>query len=158
MQTLSSSLILRSASAADLSSLLGLEQEVFPPQRQESRRSLALSLNSASQEVWVYSTATSDIAAAMTLLLSPQSIRIYSLAVRSVYRGQGLGERLMSHAEQRARTLHKSSLRLEADADNPQLISWYLRQGFLPVTELPDYYGPHTRALRLQKRLTAERA
>lgn len=138
------------AKPADLPALEALESLVFTPERQESRRGLARSLKSPFQEVWVVR-GPQRIVASTTLRLHPKSLRVYSLAVHPDCRGQGLGELLMEKTLKRARTLKKSFIRLEADAGNPRLISWYQRLGYHFVCEIPAYYGPGTSAHRLQK-------
>lgn len=143
---------IRSALPTDLSALDALEARLFPPERRESRRGLLRSLKSPAQEVWILKD-NKTLLAAMTLRIYPKSLRIYSLGVHPAAQGQGLGRRLIHHAHVRARELSKDRLTLEADADNARLIQTYAHEGFQFVHEIPEYYGPGTRAHRMQKAL-----
>jgi GNAT superfamily N-acetyltransferase len=65
---------------------------------------------------------------------------IYEIFVLPNFRGQGLGSKLLSHAEQLARKLNCTRLQLEANAfdrttSQEHLTSWYTRKGYLPKVD-----------------------
>ncbi|ELC7281780.1 GNAT family N-acetyltransferase [Aeromonas veronii] len=65
---------------------------------------------------------------------------IYEIFVLPEYRGQGLGRGLLSYAEELAKGLHCTSIRLEPYAfdhtlDSEWLVSWYARHGYMQKTD-----------------------
>ena len=79
--------------------------------------------------------------------------RLYSFAVDEIYRGQGVATRLLSAAEQAARSHECLYLRLEVRRDNTPAIELYKRNGYREFGVYTDYYEDHMEALRLEKRL-----
>lgn len=59
------------------------------------------------------------------------------LAVASKYRGQGMGERLLIDAIERARSADISALALVVDALDGQAAGFHGRYGFMPVSTVP---------------------
>lgn len=79
--------------------------------------------------------------------------RLYALAVDPSRRGLGLGRLL---AEETLRSLSSQGVQrvfLEVRAANASAIALYRRLGFLPLRELPDYYGPGVDGLRMVLRI-----
>ncbi len=113
---------------------------------------LQRSLVSPSQEVWLLEEAARVIGALM-LRLSPNTLRLFSLAVDPEHQGCGRGGQLLHQAENRARQRGAERMVLEVEARNVRLVAWYGQHGFNPVRELPDYYGPGCKGLRMQRRL-----
>ena len=65
---------------------------------------------------------------------------IYEIFVLPEYRGQGLGRGLLSYAEELAKGLHCTRIRLEPYAfdrtlDSEWLVSWYARHGYMQKTD-----------------------
>lgn len=131
----------------DLEALMALEASCFPPARRDGRSCVRRSLLSPHQEVWVLRS-EDVLMASMTLRIFRKTLRLYSLAVSTGFRGRGLGERLLQHATSRARTLHIPKLSLEVDAADERLQILYLRLGFTYSQSLPNYYGPGHDAYR----------
>lgn len=77
--------------------------------------------------------------------------RVYSLAVASELRGQGIARMLMLAAEQAAVDDGRLYLRLEVGIDNFAAIRLYESLGFQSFGVHRDYYEDHKDALRLQK-------
>lgn len=141
---------IRRATLRDLPHLLALEQKAFQAYRQASPRSLKRSITSQHQSVWVID-GHDELAALLVLWHFPHRLRIYDVATHPDSRGQGLGLALMAHAEQLARRSKASWLTLEADPKEPGLVTWYERQGFHQVEQLPKFYANGNAAVRLTK-------
>ena len=80
-----------------------------------------------------------------------RSGRFYALAVHPDFRGRGLGERLARRVLDRLRRRGARTFSLEVRDPNPAAQGLYLRLGFRPAGELPDYYGPGLPGLRMRK-------
>lgn len=68
---------------------------------------------------------------------------IYEIFVLPIFRGQGLGSKLLSHAEELAKEFGCTRVELEANPfdrtiSKEQLISWYTRNGYLRKIEDPE--------------------
>jgi len=64
-----------------------------------------------------------------------EELTIKTLGVAASFRGNGVGTRLLEHAEARARALGKQGLSLLAMADNSGAVRLYARYGFIPGPE-----------------------
>jgi len=133
------------AGPADLDALVALEAACFDPPRRASRRSLARSLRSPRQEVWVVR--DGGVVAALVVWRHRRLLRIYSLAVLPDRQGSGLGRALVAHAEAMA----PGRVVLEADVLDGRLVAWYSALGYRVVAERPDFYGPGRPAVRMEK-------
>lgn len=85
-----------------------------------------------------------------------QLTRLYSIAVSPDARGSGVAAALISALEEQALQRGKPFMRLEVSIDNKGAIALYERLGFSPFGMYEDYYGDHSDALRMQKRLTSD--
>ncbi len=79
--------------------------------------------------------------------------RLYSFAVLPEYRKHGLGERLLSEAEHRARERDCVYMRLEVHVNNQGAIRLYEKRAYKRFDIIHDYYEDHADALRYQKRI-----
>ena len=79
--------------------------------------------------------------------------RLYSIAVAEDARGRGVGEQLLSAAEDEARRRGDLFMRLEVRADNASAIALYERLGYKAFGRHLDYYEDHAEAIRLEKRI-----
>ena len=66
----------------------------------------------------------------MVLMEQPDAFEIRSVAVRPAHQRQGLGGRLMSHAEFLARQGGRSTLLLFTNAKIPELVTYYSKLGY----------------------------
>jgi ribosomal protein S18 acetylase RimI-like enzyme len=66
----------------------------------------------------------------MVLMEMPGAFEIRSVAVRPAHQGQGLGRKLMSHAEILARQTGRLTLRLYTNAKIPELVTYYSKLGY----------------------------
>jgi [ribosomal protein S18]-alanine N-acetyltransferase len=143
----------RRARPSDLEAIAALEAAAFQPFRRASRASLRRSLASARQSVWVVDAPAGGLAALLVLWHHPRLVRVYDVATRPDLQGQGLGSRLMEHAEELARKAGARIVSLEADPREAGLVEWYLHRGYSIVARLPGYYAPGRAAVRMRKAL-----
>lgn len=146
---------IRTASSSDEQGLSELEGSCFDEDRRASRLSLRRSLSSARQVVRVIDVAPTNASSPPSLVgaaifwFYPRSLRIYSVAVRPEFRGEGVGRQLVADAFRMARDRGLARITLEADQANPTLIRWYEAQGFTVTGQLPSYYAPGRDAVRM---------
>ena len=75
------------------------------------------------------------------------------LGVAAGHRKRGLGGVLLGWLEKCAVTAGLERVQLEARADNPDAIAFYLEQGYGRAGTVPGYYRGAVDAVRLEKRL-----
>jgi ribosomal protein S18 acetylase RimI-like enzyme len=143
---------IRRGRLSDLPELMELETESFEPERRDSRKVLRHSLSSPAQEVWLIRE-KGKLLASLFIRFHPHTCRIHSIAVSPSARGCGLGQRLLAHAEKRARARGCARMSLEAETRNKGLIAWYQHHGYNIRKKLPDYYAPKWHGLRLARNL-----
>ncbi len=68
-----------------------------------------------------------------------KSIRIYSIAVSTVYSGLGYGTKLIEHLIEIAYNKSKN-ITLEVKIDNIKAFNLYKKLGFVGIKRLPSYY------------------
>ncbi len=151
-----STISIRPATMGDLPAIEVIEKSCFPADRRSSLRALRYSLKSPAQSVWVAVAGQREIAGAMILYHHPRSIRIFSIAVLSAFRGAGAGRRLMEQALTLARRADCTAVTLEADQHDRRLTSWYEKFGFRIKKTLSDYHSPGAHAVHM--RLTLKTA
>lgn len=147
---------IRAAGMADLDDVAALEAAAFQPYRRAHRASLRRSLASGHQSVWVIDAprgSPTKLAALLVLWHFPHRLRVYDVATAPAMQGQGLGGRLMAHAERLAADAGATWVSLEADPKEPHLVPWYRHQGYVIVATLPRYYRNGNAAVRMVKRV-----
>jgi ribosomal protein S18 acetylase RimI-like enzyme len=82
-----------------------------------------------------------------------QRAHLVLLGVAPAHRKRGLGALLLSWLEKCALTAGLEGVQLEARADNPQAIAFYIEQGYAQEGTVPGYYRGAVDAVRLEKRL-----
>lgn len=63
----------------------------------------------------------------------PRAGYVHLLMVDRDHAGRGLGDRMLTHAEQEIRRHGRSRVRLDAVASNRRLVTWYRDRGYEPV-------------------------
>jgi ribosomal protein S18 acetylase RimI-like enzyme len=141
------------ASLDHLEALLILEQRCFSSD-QLSRRSMRRFLAS---EHSVFLVAMHEGQCVGYLLIvfhrGTRLARLYSIAVDSQWRGQGVARNLMSSGEAESQRRGAFYFRLEVNNTNAGAIALYQALGFVNFGFIHDYYGDHSDALRMQKRI-----
>jgi ribosomal protein S18 acetylase RimI-like enzyme len=82
-----------------------------------------------------------------------QRAHLVLLGVAPRHRKRGLGALVLAWLEKCAVTAGLERVQLEARADNPQAIAFYLEQGYGQEGTVPGYYRGAVDAVRLEKRL-----
>ncbi|HCD51454.1 MAG TPA: RimK family alpha-L-glutamate ligase [Balneolaceae bacterium] len=144
---------LRRSLLTDLDLLLNLEKDAFPIWQQSSRRVLRTSLRSAAQHVFIAECEMDgklQPVGYFCVHLYKRTIRIYSIAVYTRYKQQGIGSQLLSYIFNYTRSKGYERVTLEADSFNSKLISWYQSFGFQIIDTLIDYYGEDMPAFRME--------
>lgn len=143
----------RRATLRDFDAVRALEQAAFQPARRASLASLRRSLTSSRQSAWVID-GEDGLDALLVLWHHPHRLRVYDVASHPDRHGQGLGYRMMQHAETLARKQGRTWVSLEADPKERGLVAWYKGQGYTIVGRpLPHYYHNGNAAVRMVKRV-----
>ena len=79
------------------------------------------------------------------------------LGVQAALQGKSLGEALLSWLEKSAVTAGIECVNVEARADNPRGIDFYVKRGYRIQGRVPGYYGGIIDAVRLKKVLGVAR-
>ncbi|MEZ5842647.1 MAG: GNAT family N-acetyltransferase [Hyphomicrobiaceae bacterium] len=89
----------------------------------------------AEREVWLGEDGEGRLIAALVLEVRPSDLLIESVATDPHSQGRGLGRRLLTVAEARARAHGRARLSLYTGATLAHLIAWYARNGYA-VTQI----------------------
>lgn len=145
--------MLRSATLADLPSLLRIENTSFDGDRL-TRRQFRYLLTKANAVTLVEEANGVIRGYAMLLFHTGTSLaRFYSYAVDPAFRGVGLGKVLIKAAERAALAAECVTLRLEVRRDNATSLGLFRALGYRYLDVVPDYYEDHMEALRFEKYL-----
>ena len=151
-----SALALRAARAADVPTLLALEDKVFATDR-ISRRSLRRFIDLANA-AFIVGDSDGAVSGYALVLFRPRSeyARLYSIAVDPRLGGRGIGWTLLAAAERAAAARGCVAMRLEVNARNTRAVRLYERSGYRQFALCPGYYQDGGTALRFEKRLQVD--
>lgn len=146
---------LRSALPDDLDALVALERRCFAGDRL-SRRSFRRRLRPVHAGLILAEANHGALVGYVLVLLrrGTRVARLYSIAIDPAWRGHGLGDTLLTAAEDYARRQRRLYLRLEVRRDNRAAIRLYERRGYALFACVPAYYEDREEALRYQKTLS----
>ncbi|WP_075188268.1 GNAT family N-acetyltransferase/peptidase C39 family protein [Teredinibacter haidensis] len=148
-------LLLRPAVFSDLDALLAVEQECFDGDRL-SRRRFRHWINAENGLLIVAEKGSSVVGYGLVILQRGTRLaRLYSLAVASRHRGEGLAVQLLQLLEALAVDHKRLFMRLEVSSENKAAIQLYEREGYRIFAEYCNYYEDHSNALRMQKSIRA---
>lgn len=80
-------------------------------------------------------------------------VEILDLGLFPQHRGRGVGARLLSRAEEEARSGKFHCLVVATYARQHRAIHFYLREGFVPVATVPDVHGPNDEGMAYLRKL-----
>lgn len=145
--------MIRTATVADIASLLALEEACFNADR-ISRRSFQHLLTAANALTFIEHE-QDQVRGYITLLFrqNTRQARIYSIATAAAYRQQGVARALLQAAEQAAQEDGCSCMRLEIRLDNPASLQFFQSHGYRIFGQYQAYYADQMAAARLQKSL-----
>ena len=126
--------VIRQAASTDLSGILACVRAAYAPYiprigREPAPMHADYSRLVARGEVWVLDLA-GTIAGVLVLVPEPAALLIENVAVHPRYQGRGLGGRLLTFAEDMARTTLKSRLRLYTNETMAENLSMYRHLGY----------------------------
>lgn len=145
--------LIRPVKDHDLDALVVLEDTSFTGDRL-SRRRFQHWIKASNRVFLVVEKDQGIIAYGLVLLHKGTRLaRLYSIAVSSQARGQGIGKSLLLALEHEASEQGRLDMRLEVAKSNEGAIKLYQRLGYRSFGEYVDYYKDHSDALRMQKRI-----
>ncbi len=144
---------IRPASQHDTDTLFELESRGFATDR-FTRHRIEYLLGHARSTVLI-AEIDGNIAGAIYLLWRRHghSGRLYNVVVDSIFRGKGVGARLLREGEIEAARRGFVIMSLEVRADNETAIPFYERHGYKTHEAVPDYYEDGCTALKMIKEL-----
>ncbi|CAB0151595.1 Ribosomal-protein-alanine acetyltransferase [Pseudidiomarina piscicola] len=149
--------LIRLATLDDVAQLVTLEAATFD-YSQLGKRSFSRLLKSTSAHMFVVPSDKNDtVLKGYSLLLTRKNSaiwRLYSIAVATDARGQGVGRQLLEHALTYAKAHGAKALSLEVKVDNQAAIELYRRYDFEVVDVLPDYYPGYADGYRMRLSFT----
>jgi len=149
----SQELLIRQAEDRDLEDLVVLEESSFKGDRL-SRRRFQHWIKARNRVFLVAEIDRQVLAYGLVFLHKGTRLaRLYSIAVSSAARGQGIGRELLLALEKGAVDRGRLDMRLEVATDNGGAIRLYESMGYRAFGEYHDYYTDHGDALRMQKRI-----
>jgi len=153
VRTLTSNINIRKATLPDLDAVMAIETESFGSDAFGERQMQYL-MKSATSLFYIAET-KNTLAGYVILLIRKNShqMRIYSIAVSSLFRGKGVGQYLINFALKTAENSLKSSLKLEVRTTNSGAIQLYERNKFTSVKIIPDYYHDGCDALVMKRKI-----
>ncbi|PVB59985.1 GNAT family N-acetyltransferase/peptidase C39 family protein [Labrenzia sp. 011] len=144
---------IRAAVSDDLAALLHIENDAFSSDR-ISRRSFRRFLDSPGARILVACGDAGVYGYALLLLRCGTALaRLYSLALDTGHRGQGVGAALLKAAEAAAFEADRIVLRLEVRADNRAALGLYEASGYRVLGRVANYYEDGCAALRMERLL-----
>ena len=145
--------MIRKAVLQDIDALVALESRSFDTDRL-SRRSFRHLLTKA-HAVTLVAEEEGGIAGYVTVLFNAGTSlsRLYSIAVDAACKGKGIGQALVTAAEQAALEEECVVMRLEVRRDNSASLAMFRKLGYREFGSYKDYYEDHMEALRFEKEL-----
>ncbi|WP_158965768.1 GNAT family N-acetyltransferase/peptidase C39 family protein [Paraglaciecola sp. L3A3] len=145
------SYLTRAADLADLATLVEIEQKCFATDRL-SKRSFRHWLQSPQRIFSVIEKAGVIVGYGLVIMRDGTRLaRLYSLAILSDVRGQGVGKQLLIELEKQSVAAGKLFLRLEVEKTNKRAINLYESLGYKVFGDYKNYYENNNDALRMQK-------
>lgn len=135
----------------DIHALIKLEETSFDTDK-ISQRQFSYLIKQSSALVMVAK--IQDMIAGSAIVLfrkNSNKARLYSIAVDSSYRKQGIGQTLYQTIENKLVIDNYTALYLEVKKTNHQAIQFYLKNGFQMKGELKNFYEDGSDGLRMQK-------
>jgi ribosomal protein S18 acetylase RimI-like enzyme len=148
-----SDLVIRAATASDLSALIDIENACFSNDKL-SPRSLKRWLGAKHGILLVAEQGEQLCGYGLVWCHKGTRLaRLYSLAVLPTMQGRGIAKMLLTALEKATRKRGRIYLRLEVAVNNESAIGLYKSLGYRVFGQYSDYYDDHSDALRMQKNI-----
>ncbi|MBQ0760570.1 MAG: GNAT family N-acetyltransferase/peptidase C39 family protein [Zhongshania sp.] len=148
--------LIRTAAKDDLDALEAIEKRCFSGDKLSRRSFKSLIKPGAHSTSIILSNGVASGYSIVLFRTGTSLARLYSIALDPDFRGQGLAQQLLMHAETQARDRDCLFMRLEVRVDNPVAIALYEKLGYVAFDRIDDYYEDGCTALRFEKPLQAE--
>lgn len=145
---------LRDMTAADIDTVCGLEQSLFPADNWPRQMFVDELAQPQTRRYLVAELAGRIVGYAGMMCILPLA-DVQTIAVLPECEGRGIGRALLSELLAEAGRRGAADVLLEVRADNPRAQQLYLRFGFEQIHTRPRYYRDGTDALIMRLRLTA---
>ena len=132
-------LVIRRAKLYDLPAMSRMERESFDSYQGPDELSKELGKNDGSNYLAVAELTDEKVGYANIHIVRGES-QLYAIAIDSNYRGQGIGELLLSHMIDKSRELGCNVMTLEVREGNTAAIELYKKMGFTEVGRRKGYY------------------
>ncbi|PLX40015.1 MAG: N-acetyltransferase [Deltaproteobacteria bacterium] len=145
---------IRQATARDVNELVELEKLSFVSDK-ITKRQFKYLINQGKARILLAELDGKTIGYA--ILLTPTTSkrsRLYSIAVKSSYRGRGIGRAIIGKVIGIAAALEYEELSLEVRKSDLNTIKIYEEEGFRILKELPGYYEDGTDGIRMVRGIT----
>jgi ribosomal-protein-alanine N-acetyltransferase len=153
--TETSDIKIREAKLYDLPAMTRMERESFDSYQGPDNLSKELNKNDGSNYIAVAESGDDKIGYANIHVVRGEA-QLYSIAIDSSCRGQGIGEMLLSHMIDKSRTLGCDIMTLEVREGNTAAIELYKKLGFKEVGRRKGYYRKEKEdAILMDKELVA---
>ncbi|MEO7589303.1 MAG: GNAT family N-acetyltransferase [Arachnia sp.] len=140
------------ASLEDLPALMSLE-DAFPASQRWSENSWREELTADNRHVLVCG-GGGAVEAAATFAVADDVVDLHRIVTADTARRRGLARHLMVAGIRWAQGQGASRMLLEVEHTNGAALALYATQGFLPIAERRDYYGPGAHAVILQRSMS----
>lgn len=142
----------RKSKNQDINSLLKIEDKCFTSDKISRRSFMAFITKSHDDLVVVEDKTKGVIGYGLVLYKKGSSLaRLYSIAIDPIYKGQGLGQKLLLKLEEYAIKKRTAYLRLEVASQNKSAQALYEKLGYYKFNIKNDYYENHDSALCYEK-------
>ena len=133
-------LVIRQAKLYDLPAMSRMERESFDSYQGPDDLSKELAKNDGSNYIAVAELDGEKVGYANIHIVRGES-QLYAIAIDSKFRGQGIGEILLSHMIDKSRELGCNVMTLEVREGNTAAIELYKKMGFTEVGRRKGYYA-----------------
>jgi ribosomal protein S18 acetylase RimI-like enzyme len=82
-----------------------------------------------------------------------QKTELLDIVIFPEFRSQGYGKKLLDYAERKSQDSGAYCMYVSTYAKNINAISFYVRNGFVPVANLPDVHGPGDEGLLVMRKI-----
>lgn len=134
-----SKVIIREAKLYDLPAMTRMERESFDSYQGPDNLSKELNRKDGSNYIAVAEAGDEKLGYSNIHLVRGES-QLYSIAIDSACRGQGIGEMLLNHMIEKSRELGCDIMTLEVRSGNTAAIELYKKLGFKEVGRRKGYY------------------
>lgn len=145
---------IRMANINDVKKLATLETNAFAKDKFHilTTKHYKYLLTKANAEIWIICKKDNVIASGIIFYNKKWShCRLYSIAVKPDFQGQGLGTKLLNHIEDVAKKKGLTGIRQEIRQDASDLLNRYLKKGYHVYQQKLNYYPDGIGCIKLKK-------